>query len=341
MRGRLLLLLLLLALISLLGQNKCFANNKIILAYVVQNQRHIPNPLLMTHIIYAFGEFNNDNDGIIIPDTIKLEAISKLKRINPKLSVILGIGGKKREGFSEMASDKYNRTKFIKSIDFILNKYQLDGVDLDWEFPTTEKGGHTARKDDDINYGLLVKELREYLGENKWISFYSNNSAAWIDFKRMLPYVDYVNVSGYNLNVPFKDKILHHSHLYPSETCGLWSVSNSIKRHIEKGVPPHKILLGLPFFGRSKYPFPTYVECNKFNHFFHENEIKWDDKAKAPYFADKEGNLVMGFDNEESISEKIKFLKRMGLSGIFYWNYDGDYNNNKLSEFIIKSMYSE
>lgn len=312
---------------------------KISMAYVEAERPGIPDPMLFTHLIYAFAEFSDDNDGIIIRNPNKLKSMADLKSINPDIIVILGIGGPKREGFSEMARDKKLRNRFVNSCLMIITEYNLDGIDLDWEFPTTEKGGHTACPQDADNYGLLVKDLRNIFGDDKWISFYSNNSANWIDFDKMIPYVNYVNVSGYNLDTPKPDKPLNHqSPLYKSELWGSWCIDASIKRHLRKGVPPEKILLGIPFYGRGKKPFPGYVESPRYSRYIDGMILKWDDEAKVPYYTDTEGRLVLGFDNKESISAKCDFIRMKGLAGAFVWHYDADFDDHRLAKALTHNL---
>lgn len=316
------------------------STEKISLAYVESRCNNIPEPTLFSHLIYAFGEFNATNDGVIIPTPEKLRTMSELKLQNSKLKIILGIGGRKKEGFSEMARDNVKLKKFVNNCSEIISKYNLDGIDLDWEFPTTELGGHTACPQDAENYVKLVMELRNILGSEKWISFYSNNSGKWIDFKGMLPYITYVNVSGYNLSIPATDKPLRHqSPLYQSKECGGWCVSKSISHHIRLGIPRQKILLGIPFFGRGIKPFPSYLGCDKFNKYITDSCILcWSDEAKAPYYIDQNKNFILGFDNEESIESKCKFIRKEHLAGAFVWNYDSDFNGHRLAKTLKRCL---
>lgn len=308
---------------------------KIGLAYVESGRKNIPDAGMFSHLVYAFAEFNDNCDGLVVPTPEKLRGMSELKALNPDLKVILGVGGYKREGFSEMARDSRKRKAFVRSVREILTEYNLDGVDLDWEFPTTEAGGHTATPEDDKNYVKVVRDLRKALGKKKWISFYSNNGAGFIDLKGMVPYVTYVNVSGYNLSVPAEGKRAYHqSPLYSSAATGDWCVKKSVERHIEKGVPPEKILVGIPFFGRGKTPFPSYVECKAFDKYDRKAQLKWDDEAQAPYYTDGEGNLVMGFDDARSIKSKFDFVRSNRLPGVFIWNYDSDYDDHRLGRAV-------
>lgn len=305
------------------------------LAYVESFRKTLPDPFLFSHLIYAFGEFNDDCDGIVIDNPERLHALAKLKKQNSELKVILGIGGYKKQGFSEMCADKKKRKEFVTQCKNIINEYKLDGIDLDWEFPGTTAGGHTASQNDAKNYGKLVKDLRKSLGKDKWISFYSNNSGKFIDFKLMVPFVDYVNVSGYNLAIPKEGQVpFHQSPLYPSSTCGRWSISKSIAHHIELGVPREKILLGIPLFGRGLSPFPTYVENKSLNKYSSECTLVWDDQAKVPYYKNSEGLLVLGFDTPRSVKEKCDFIRKNHLAGGFVWNYDAEDDSHPISRTL-------
>ena len=311
------------------------ANPKIALAYVEAFRKGVPDPFMYTHLIYASVDFNETLDGVEIKYPYKLQTLVDLKKLNPELKVILGIGGERREGFCEMSGDKKKRKKFVKQIKTIVDSLGLDGVDLDWEFPTTTNGGHTASPKDDRNYVTLAKDLRKALGKDKWISYYSNNSGQFIDHKRMMPYVTYVHVSGYNLDMPKKGKYGgHQSPLYPSKMLGQWSVSKSIERHIDLGVPKKKILLGIPFFERGRDPFPSYADSRLIDKYTEGLHMQWDEEAQAPYYADDDGFIVAAFDDERSIKAKFDFIRANDIPGIFVWNYDSDYDDHRLGKTI-------
>ncbi len=308
---------------------------KIALAYVEESRKSIPDANMFTHLIYAFAEFNDACDGVEIKHPEKLQAMADLKKQNPDLKVILGVGGYKREGFCEMAGDKKRRKAFVKQIKSLISTYGLDGVDLDWEFPTTTDGGHTASPNDAKNYATVVKDLRKALGKNAWISYYSTNSGDFIDHKKMVPYVSYVNVSGYNLSVPREGKqAFHQSPLYASKKTGEWCVSKAVAKHMDLGIPKEKILMGIPFFGRGKSPFPSYAEGTQYDKYKGNSKIVWDEEAQAPYFADAEGNLLMGIDDERSIAAKFDFIRVNDIPGVFVWHYDADYTDHRLGKAI-------
>lgn len=316
-------------------------SEKIAAAYVIDNRPTIPEPNLYSHLIFCSGVFNDNLDGVVIRYPEKLKAISELKKTNPELKIILDLSDSRGPGFSEVAADKKKRKAYAKSVKEIIQKYNLDGVELDWEFPTIAGSGHNFRPDDDKNYVKLVKELRKALGKKAWISYYSNNSGKWIDHKGMLPYVTYVQVSGYNLAAPRDGKpMLHHSALYPSGKTGDWCVSKAIERHIDLGIPKDKILMGIPFFGRGLKPFKSETSYCDFSKYSEGLHTAWDSEAQAPYFCDEEGNLILGYDDERSIEAKFDFIRTNEIPGVFVWCYDFDLPDHPLGKIIEKLWHA-
>lgn len=315
---------------------------KMVVAYVSSAFEDMPDPTLMTHIYYAFGNVAASYDSVEIMNPEKFRRVAALKEQNPDLKVCLSIQTLKRDGFVKMTSSDSLRASFVGHCKRIVDEYNLDGIDLDWEFPATNagmaEGGHP---DDPRNYSYLARDLKEMLGRDKQISFYSSNTAEYNDLGMMEPYVDYVMVSGYNLGTPPSQ---HQSNLYPSRTCGSWSVSESVKAHVNKGIPKEKILIGIPFYARTSKDYQkeqglqdNYVAWRQFDRFlaaYNPNKAKWDKTAKAPYFADKNGKILAAFDNERSIAEKGKYIEKEGLAGAFYWHYDSEAGNHSLARAV-------
>jgi len=55
--------------------------------------------------------------------------------------------------YSRLADDPERRHRFVKQSISFIRKYNFDGLDLDWEYPT-QRGGHPKDKE---NFVLLVK----------------------------------------------------------------------------------------------------------------------------------------------------------------------------------------
>ena len=140
----------------------------VIMAYYVAERNYKPEEIpveKLTHIIYSFthvidGEMKFRNPEAAGP---KIEALVKQKSRNPELKVMIACGGWGADGFSDMALTAESRTKFINSAKGFIQKYELDGMDMDWEYPGISGAGTMARPEDTENFTSLMKGLREML----------------------------------------------------------------------------------------------------------------------------------------------------------------------------------
>lgn len=113
---------------------------------------------LCTHIIFAFGWLKKgklssfeSNDETKDGTPGFYARVTALKKANPKLKVLLAIGGWSfgTQKFKEMSGTRYARQTFIYSAIPFLRARNFDGLDMDWEYP---KG-----TDDKKNFVLLLK----------------------------------------------------------------------------------------------------------------------------------------------------------------------------------------
>ncbi len=103
---------------------------KIIVSYVTSWTDVMPDPTT----IKTF-------DGVRIDNPDRLRQIVGLKEKNAGLKVLLSIGGWGSVGFSTMASRRHDRSDFVKDCGRVVNEYNLDGIDIDWEYPTSNAAG--------------------------------------------------------------------------------------------------------------------------------------------------------------------------------------------------------
>ncbi|MDE6559626.1 MAG: hypothetical protein K2K29_07045 [Muribaculaceae bacterium] len=309
-------------------------------AYVASSGKEIPDPKLMTHIIYSNAVIKDDLKGIEINNPEYFKEIVNLREQKPGLKVCLSIVDNGKGGMSQMCGDKRLRKEFVKNVKKIVKEYDLDGIDFDWEFPTVNKGTSIGRPEDSVNYAKLAKETRKALGKNKMLTVYSNNSALWLDFPLMVPYLDYVMASGYNIGLP----PVHQSNLYNSDRFKGWSISKSIERHHEYGVPYSKLMIGIPFYARnvemmlqSGSPF-TYLDRWKWKDYFKDFTMEWDEEAQAPYYVDNTGKVVATFDTPQSIAAKAEFAKSKGLAGGFYWHYGSEDSTHQMAKAMHENF---
>lgn len=315
----------------------CFAqkqNEKVIVAYVTSASQIMPDPDYITHINYAFGHVNKTFDGIEIENPGRLTTITALKKKNPKLRVLLSIGGWGSGGFSEMAANKNTRERFADSCAVLVKQYHLDGIDIDWEYPTSKAAGITATKDDTYNYTLLMKAIRAAIGSGKLLTLASVDNARFIDLKGIAGVIDFVNIMLYETDEPPK----HQAALYRSALTSYITCEESVDAHLKAGLKPGQIVLGMPFYGTGNRVDVKQTILYRDLVRLPGLTKKWDAIAKAPYLVNGRGELVCSYDDPQSIAHKCAFIKKRGLRGAMYWQYAGDTDEGVLRKAVYKGL---
>ena len=324
----------------------------------------------ITHINYAFANINN---GEVIFDTTKIdgksltpkdiEALNSLKSKNPDLKVLVSVGGWSwSKGFSDAALTEESRLKFAKSCAVFVDKYNLDGIDLDWEYPNQTGAGNTYRSEDVHNFTLMLKAVREQLdllakkeGTKKryLLTIATGADKTYVENTEMGDihrYIDFLNIMTYDFYNGLHKTTGHHSNFKPSANPGMDmnSVVNAVKMHIDAGFPAFKINLGIPFYGRIWKGVKADGEqvlfqkaetvgmgidyINFYQNINANGYVRyWDDVAKAPYLWNKEEKIFISYEDEESIRYKIEYLKKQGLAGVMFWEYSADHNKTLLN----------
>ncbi len=258
-----------------------------VIAYYVPEKNFEPERIpveKLTHIIYSFTNVIDGKMGFRNPDVAgeKLRQLVLQKKRNPELKVMIACGGWGADGFSDMAHTAENRQKFVASASAFIEEYQLDGLDIDWEYPCIPAAGTGARDEDKQNFTSLMKELREALDRIDRPQTITFASAGWkpyyknIELTEVMKYVDFMNVMTYDQigsSSPFtghhtalgwitgedlKGSPLFAYHESRKEEMAKrgrnWeprSVEKIVDFCIKQGVDPHQIVIGAAFYGRA------------------------------------------------------------------------------------------
>ena len=227
----------------------------------------------LTDLIISFALLDkNDVSKIYIPEfnlsmfgNIWNEAAA-LKEKYPHLKITISVGGYGADGFSDMAYDPKLRAAFTANVCKWLEDYNLDGMDVDWEYPVGPSWGSVikTRPDDRQNYIALLRELRDAMDKlgTKTGKRYSLSTAVpasgWFtkanDVKAAAQIVDSLKLMAYDYYGEWSDTTGHHANLNnnPSEPAwGGWSTRQALEEYLSAGVPPEKIALGIGFYGRA------------------------------------------------------------------------------------------
>ena len=336
----------------------------IVLAYFTEYTETLPEVTLLTHINYAHGRFKNPktgDGGIVITESTKapLSKVVALKSVNPKLKVMLMIGGwgGHADGFSEMAKSDAKRTEFCKSVKSLIEKHKLDGVDIDWEYPTVSADNETgADKMDTQNFNLVLQELRETLGTGKIISFASSSSGKYVDWKTAIKYIDYVNVMTYDMGAAPDG---HNSPLHKSQRFTHRSWDEAVDAHVKAGVPKNRQVMGVPFYGKAEknpssatkifeysvkyYEIPDILNKGTYKGKALARAVKrqWEPTSMVPFLVDDAGKNVLSYDDPESVAAKGTYVKENGMLGAMFWEYRCDTDDHALLKPLVNAIYGK
>jgi len=321
----------------------------------------------LTHINYAFVNIKNNRAFLNreATDTLNLQRLNQLKTKNPSLKILISIGGWAwSENFSDAALTDTARKAFAESAVKIIEKYELDGVDVDWEYPAIAgEEGNVYRPEDKQNFTLMLKALRLELdtleknsGKKKLLTIAVGGFSNFIqntEMDKVQQYLDFVNLMTYDFY--HRDVAGHHTNLYNSKIFPAENYADkTFKAFAAAGVPAHKLVMGIAFYSRSFTLKPNSnkglgdsVVTGKYGKgytFIKDSLINqkgfkayYDEDAKAPYIFNALTKEYMTYDDEKSVKEKCKYVAQNGMGGVMFWEYDSDRNGYLLDQ-INKSL---
>jgi len=319
----------------------------------------------LTHINYAFVNVKDSAAFLtnLKTDSTNFRLLNGLKKVNPDLKIMISIGGWSwSENFSDAVLTPTSRKLFAKSSVDIIRQYDLDGVDIDWEYPAMRgEEGNIYRPEDKQNFTLMFKDIRVELdkleaekGRKYLLTTAVGGSKSFVNNTEMAEVakiLDYILIMTYDYG---GKTVNHHTNLFPSRGMETGSsVHKSVMDFMEAGVPASKIGLGAAFYGKSREAESTtnnglnqpLVSGSKAvagqgggftkmkNEFINKNGYKrhWDKHAKAPFLFNPETKVFITYDDERSIKKKVHYIKKHKLAGIFFWEYFNDPEENLLN----------
>lgn len=171
----------------------------VVLAYVTSWGESTPDPACLTHINYAFGHVTDNFKGIRIDNEPRLQMVVGLREKKTSLKVLLSVGGWGSSRFSEMAQTDSTRIAFAADCKRVIDQFDLDGIDIDWEYPGIGTAGVSFSPEDTDNFSLLMKDVRHAIGKDKLLTIATQAGAKYYNLRAVEPYVDYVNIMTYDM----------------------------------------------------------------------------------------------------------------------------------------------
>ncbi|KAH7920620.1 glycoside hydrolase family 18 protein [Leucogyrophana mollusca] len=171
--------------------------------------------------------------------------------------------------FSSNVATAENRTAFAKTVANFAGKYDLDGINFDWEYPNDQGiGCNTISPNDTSNFLAFLQELRQTpIGAKLTLSaavavtpFVGPNGSPSTNVSGFAEVLDYIAVMNYDVWGPWSTAVGPNAPL--NDTCAApadqqGSAVSAVKAWSAAGMPVNKIVLGVASYGHSFSVPPT------------------------------------------------------------------------------------
>ncbi|MGH9884153.1 MAG: glycoside hydrolase family 18 protein, partial [bacterium] len=260
-----------------------------------------------------------------------------------------------------------SRRRFVDSAVAFVRRHDLDGFDVDWEYPGLPGNGNVNRPEDKKNFSALMGELRAALDKegaaqkrHYLLTFAAGASQSFLDHTEMdvvQGVVDYVNLMTYDFREAESEPVAgHHSNLFvnPADPEQM-SADRAVRAFIAAGVPARKLVLGVPFYGHAWAEVdgrdePLYREGKAptervSTHYDALAPLvggstgwvrKWDASAQMPYLWNATKRIFVAYDDPESLRVKARFIRDRGLAGAMFWELYADRSGD-----LLRTLASE
>ncbi len=240
------------------------------------------------------------------------------------VNVVLTVTNFGYDNNAAVLKDPAKREKLIETVTQLVQERGGDGVNIDFE----------------AVYGEYRDELVDFFSE---LSGYMRQRLPDAEISLALPAVDwrdafdaaaiaencdYLMIMGYDY---YWKNSANAGPVAPLEG-GSFNVTNSVNYYLEQGVPPEKLLLGVPWFG---YDWPVEDESKKsrtlapgtariypaMEDLAEANGKNFDSEAKVPWFNYHDGDMQhqAWYDDSLSLALKYDFVNDIDIGGIGIW----------------------
>jgi chitinase len=350
---------------------------------------------LLTHLDYAFGRVANNRCEIPNPDIAlgqsydsassvdgssdpegehqlrgTFHQLQELKRLHPKLKVLVSLGGWGQSGGFSSAVQPENLNAFVKScIDIFINGQFadgisapgiFDGIDIDWEYPVTG-GVEPGQPADKANFTAMAAEFRRQLNAVRpgllltaalpaEEEYYAN-----FELKKLTRYMDFLSIMAYDLHWNSEPITAFHSALFrdPKDKTDPKLRNRygdyAVKGFIRAQVPLSKIVFGVPFYGKG------WSGVADVNHGLYQSAQgqanssgSYRDLKQLPETADRQyystpvsctvwaDQTFWSYDCPQALRRKMKYIRSHHLGGVMFWELSHDTADSELLRILAK-----
>lgn len=347
------------------------ASAGVVVGYLFGAERLAKIPRLdgLTMVDYAFAVPAADGSipDLGADDAANLRATAAKARASG-VEVLLSIGGwGGSAGFSGAASSDATRARFAAAAAALVEKFGLDGVDVDWEYPDQPGAGNPHRPEDRANFPLLLRATRAALDARSAALGRSRRFRLTVavgadedylphaDLVSALDALDFVNLMAYDIYNGNDAVAGHHANLRRArgQDPDRRSVEESVGACLAAGVPAAKLVLGFPFYGRVWRGVDggadgLYGTARGKGELVGWDELAdswigkrgfvriWDDEAKAAHLWNPATRDFVSYGDPRAAEEAARFVREKNLAGVMFWELGGASKRRELFDALTR-----
>ncbi|KAF8317679.1 glycoside hydrolase family 18 protein [Clavulina sp. PMI_390] len=332
----------------------------------------------LTHILYAFAdcdpvtgeamlsdlwadqqiEYDGDDDsepGNNLYGNFKQLYLMKQKKRDLKVSLSFGGWTYSQDGHFDFISNPTARATFVSTAIQLLEDNGLDGIDIDFEYPTADQkadlvsfitelraglDAYARSKGDTVPYQLTAAVPA---GSTYYVNF---------DVAKLDPLFTFWNLMAYDYAGDWTNVTDDIANLYRGKTEEGVDTDSTIRWYLENGASRKKMNMGLPLYGRGwdnttglQRPYGSVAFGDDGDGYFNINtlplpgaKVTEDFLTGASYSYDPKKKELISFDTPNIVREKALYVVAKGLGGTMYWDLSSDYSGDKS---LVKTAIGE
>lgn len=280
----------------------------------------------------------------------------ELKQRFPRLKLIISLEGEARD--FEQDAQPGNRQAFVAScVDtFLKGRFApgivhpglFDGIDVDWETPAAS---------DAANFEALLREFRKQMNTVRpgllltVAVDQSPQELSGTDFATIASLVDQVGIMNYDYAGPWSSLTGLLAPLFSPDAGDAYTIEHSIDSYKAAGVPPEKLLMGIPFYGygwtevgseknglsQSGRAIKKDSPYNHIRDLVPGFSMYRDEPSQSPWLFD--GNTFWTFEDPVSVRFKASYAFHQGLGGVMIWELSGDTPDSELLATAYQALH--
>ena len=315
--------------------------DKVFVGYVFGEPRNL-NFRLYTHLCHAFLTADGDGNVRKARTVPSRELTGEAHRAGVKVLLSLG-GWGWDEQFASIVSKPEAEDRYVEAVLGLVDGFDYDGIDLDWEYPDTEQ--------EVVGFERLARRFRKGLdaiGARKGRPMVLTMAASsnpgtlrWLGKEFLLETMDWINVMTYDFTGDWTDYAGHHSPLFassrqpggrPARRRRRWSTCSGSGAcpptgwrwgsRSTAGASPSRSPTPPRRAPQVRIPRGDYRNLHRLR--ARGLDRIWDDETKNPWLVSPDGSTVIGYDDAESVALKTEWAMKRGFRGVFFWQVAGD-----------------